>query len=82
MCLAVPMKVTSITPEGLATCKVGEGDTFVNASAMLLEEELKVGDYVIVHAGFCLRKIEPEDAEQTLKLLREIVASAKPEDWG
>ncbi len=82
MCLAVPMKVTSVTPEGLATCRVGEGETYVNASAMLLPEELQVGDYVIVHAGFCLRKIEPEDAEDTLRLLREIVAQAKPEDWG
>ena len=40
------------------------------------------GDYIIVHAGFALRKLEPEDAEETLRLLREILEHARPEDWG
>ncbi len=82
MCLAIPMKVTEVTPEGVAKCQVGEGETYVTASAALLPEPLFPGEYVIVHAGFCLRKLEPEDAEETLRLLREMVALAKPEDWG
>ena len=74
MCLAVPMKVTEMTEDGLAKCRIGESETYVTASTALLAEPPKPGDYVIVHAGFALRKLEPEDAEETLRLLREMIA--------
>lgn len=73
MCLAVPVKVTSIENEML-TCQMGEGATFVTVSGMLLESEPQIGDYLIVHAGFALRKLSPVEAEETLKLLREMVS--------
>lgn len=82
MCLAVPMKVSEVTPEGIARCQVGEGETYVTASVALLPEPPEPGEYVIVHAGFALRKLDPADAEETLKLLREILALSRPEDWG
>lgn len=82
MCLAVPMKVSEVTPEGIARCQVGEGETYVTASVALLPEPPAPGEYVIVHAGFALRKLDPADAEETLKLLREILALSRPEDWG
>jgi hydrogenase expression/formation protein HypC len=67
------MKVTEVSEGGMAKCRVGEGDTFVTASVALLPEVPAPGDYVIVHAGFALRKLEPEDAEETLRLLREML---------
>ncbi|MDR0339155.1 MAG: HypC/HybG/HupF family hydrogenase formation chaperone [Desulfovibrio sp.] len=73
MCLAVPMKVEDVK-DGIARCRVGEGDTFVSASVALLEEAPQPGEYIIVHAGFALRKLDPADAEETLKLLREMLA--------
>ena len=82
MCLAVPMKVSEVSADGMARCQVGEGQTYVTASVALLAEPPEPGEYVIVHAGFALRKLEPADAEETLKLLREILAQARPEDWG
>ena len=82
MCLAVPMKVSEVSADGIARCQVGEGQTFVTASVALLAEPPEPGDYIIVHAGFALRKLEPEDAEETLRLLREILEHARPEDWG
>lgn len=82
MCLAVPMRVSEVSSDGLARCQVGESETFVTTSVALLEEPPAPGDYVIVHAGFALRKLDPADAEETLKLLREILAAARPEDWG
>ena len=82
MCLAVPMKVSEVSPDGIARCQVGEGQTYVTASVALLSEPPEPGDYVIVHAGFALRKLEPADAEETLRLLREILEHARPEDWG
>lgn len=55
-------------------CRVGEGDTFVNASDALLESPPQVGQYVTIHAGFALRVIETKEAEETLQILRDISA--------
>jgi len=41
--------------------------------SLLLQEDAKVGDYVIVHAGFAIQKIDEEEALETLKFLRQIV---------
>lgn len=72
MCLAVPMKIVS-----------KEGDNVVaevdgvrkEASVMLLGEEVEVGDYIIVHAGFAISKLDEEYAEETLTLMREIYSA-------
>jgi len=69
MCLGVPMKILS-----------KEGDTVIaevdgvqkEASVMLLGEEVAVGDYVIVHAGFAISRLDEEYAEETLRLMREV----------
>jgi hydrogenase expression/formation protein HypC len=75
------MKVCEVAPDGMARCQAGEGQTYVTASVALLPEAPVPGEYVIVHAGFALRKLEPADAEETLRLLREIMELARPEDW-
>ena len=72
MCLAIPAKIREIE-DGVATCQVGEGDTTVQASIMLLDEKVTLGDYIIIHAGFALRKLDPKEAEETLKILRDMV---------
>ena len=71
MCLAIPSKIEEIT-EGVANCRVGESDTFIKVSLMLMEEEPKIGDYVIVHAGFALRILDPLEAEESLNVLRQM----------
>jgi hydrogenase expression/formation protein HypC len=76
MCLAVPAEILSIADE-VATCRVGEGDTTVTASLMVLDEEVKVGDYLIIHAGFAIRKLDPVEAAETLKILRDVIAAAE-----
>lgn len=72
MCLAIPVEIQSIEDQ-VAKCRVGEGETFLDASLMLLADEVEVGDYLIVHAGFALRKLDPKEAEETLKILRDMV---------
>ena len=70
MCLAIPMKITSV-----------EGDTAL-VSLEGLEKEIDVrfledpqpGDYVIVHAGFAIDKLDEEEARKTLDLFRDITA--------
>ncbi len=80
MCLAIPAKIIEIS-EDVATCQVGEGDTTVQASIMLLDEELNLGDYIIIHAGFALRKLDPKEAEETLKIMRDMVELLGGEEY-
>ena len=47
------------------------------ASLMLLDEDVKTGDFVIVHAGFAISRLDEEEAQETLRLMREVF---KPED--
>jgi len=42
------------------------------ASLMLLDQEVRVGDFVIVHAGFAISKLDEEDARETLAMMREV----------
>jgi hydrogenase expression/formation protein HypC len=70
MCLAIPSRIVDIK-DGVATIDV-EGVR--RSASLLLLEDPKVGDYVIVHAGFALHKIDEEDAMETLKILREALA--------
>lgn len=76
MCLAVPAEVIAIVDQ-VATCRVGEGDTTVTASLMVLDEEIVIGDYLIIHAGFAIRKLDPLEAKQTLQILRDVMAAAE-----
>jgi hydrogenase expression/formation protein HypC len=59
-------------------CIVAEVDGVQKeASIMLLGEEVTVGDYVIVHAGFAISRLDEEYAEETIRLMKEIYS---PED--
>jgi hydrogenase expression/formation protein HypC len=73
MCLAIPAEVVHIEDD-MATVKVG--DALRKASLTLLPEGAELGDYVIVHAGFALHKVDPDEAMESLKLLREMAALA------
>lgn len=75
MCLAIPVEIESINDQ-IARCRVGEGETYLEVSLMLMADEVKIGDYLIVHAGFALRKLDPKEAEETLKILRDMVELA------
>lgn len=71
MCLAVPTKVMSL--EGnLATVDVQGVRARVRLDA--LGEEVRIGDYLLVHAGFAIRRLDRQDAEETLALFDELLA--------
>jgi hydrogenase expression/formation protein HypC len=76
MCLAIPAEIVHIEDE-MATIRVG--DALRKASLLLLPEAPELGDYVIVHAGFALHKIDPEEAQESLRMLREMAALAEEE---
>ena len=71
MCVAVPMQVVSIDGEIAVTEIDGVRR---EASLMLLAEEVAVGDFVIVHAGFALHKIDEHEAMESLKVLRQMAS--------
>lgn len=68
MCLAVPMKVLEIKGK---TGLVEVGGVRKEANLQLLEQ-VNVGDYIIVHAGFAIQKLDENEAQETLKLLEEM----------
>ena len=72
MCLAIPMKVESIS-SGMA---VVEACGARQSASVMFVPEAKAGDYVLVHAGFAIRLIDEEDAKETAKLLNEIAAKS------
>ena len=67
MCLAIPSKIIKIE-NNIGTIDV---DGVQRKVSLLLLEDAKVGDYVIVHAGFALHKIDETVAMETLQLLKE-----------
>ena len=73
MCLAVPGKIVSIdesNPE-LKMAKVNFGGVSKDVCIQWLDD-VNIGDYVLVHVGFALNKIDEKDAEETLRILREM----------
>ncbi len=70
MCLAIPSKIVKIE-DNVATIDV---DGVQREASLLLIENPKIGDYVIVHAGFAINKVNEEDAQESLKLLKEAVS--------
>ncbi len=69
MCLGIPAKIVKIE-NNMGTIDV-EGTQ--REISLLLQEDAKVGDYVIVHAGFAIQKIDEVEALETLRFLRQIV---------
>lgn len=68
MCLAIPMKIKKIEHE-FAEVESGRLRRSVNIEML---PNVKVGDFVIVHAGFAIDKLDPEKAKETLRLIDEI----------
>ena len=75
MCLAIPAKVVEKLENSMLKVRVGNGPTLLTASEMLLPEPSKVGDYLIVHAGFAMKKLDPKEAEESLAALREFATA-------
>jgi len=70
MCVAIPSKIIS-KDDLMATIEVYGARRQVNL--MLLPEEAEVGDYVLVHAGFAIQKIDEEAGQESLKLFDEVL---------
>jgi hydrogenase expression/formation protein HypC len=72
MCLAIPVKVVELLENDGAVVEVGGVRKEIS---LALVDGVAVGDYVILHVGFALTRLDPEEAEKTLALFREIDAA-------
>lgn len=70
MCLGIPAKVIEIEKDN--TGRVDYMGTKIRVNFSLLDD-VKIGDYVILHAGFAISKLDPEEAEETFSLLNEFI---------
>lgn len=75
MCLAVPVHITSIEGKE-AEAEVGG---ITRRISLWLTPEAEVGDYALVHTGYAINILDQEQAEETLRLLREIAQFAEEE---
>jgi hydrogenase expression/formation protein HypC len=76
MCLAVPARVVAVDAScDTATIALGEVQKDVSIA---LVDEVAVDDYVLIHVGFALNKISPEEARRTLEVMNE--AGVVPEE--
>ncbi|RCW24769.1 hydrogenase maturation protein HypC [Ciceribacter lividus] len=67
MCLAIPVQVKEVLPGEMARVTL---DGVSKVISIALVDDVKPGDYLVLHVGYALAKIEPEEAERTLELLR------------
>ncbi len=77
MCLAVPSKIIEIEGSMAIVDVMGLRKEI---SLMLLPEEPKIGDYVLVHAGFAINKMEKQEAEEALKIFQKILRDMEDQE--
>lgn len=67
MCLAVPVRVTEILPDGMARAEL---DGVAMTIGVMMLENVAVGDYVVQHVGYAIARLDPVEARRTLELIR------------
>jgi hydrogenase expression/formation protein HypC len=68
MCLAVPAQICEISGSRARVSLSGN----VREADLSLLEEANIGDWVLVHAGFAIERLSPDDAEETLRLIMQL----------
>ena len=76
MCLAVPMRLTEVHANGKGVAELDGSRQTVDLS---LVSDVQLGDYVIIHAGFAIEKLDQNEADATLALFEELVRGVHPE---
>ncbi|MBN1247336.1 MAG: HypC/HybG/HupF family hydrogenase formation chaperone [Anaerolineae bacterium] len=71
MCLAIPTQITAIDDNGIATVELG-GVT--RQISLIMTPEARVGDYVLVHTGYAISLMDPEEAQASLETFAELAA--------
>jgi hydrogenase expression/formation protein HypC len=75
MCLGIPGKIVEILDEDLMLAKADIGGVRRNINIGLVhydEERIEIGDWVLIHVGFAMSKIDEKEAQDTLKVLEDL----------
>ncbi|MGJ0394061.1 MAG: HypC/HybG/HupF family hydrogenase formation chaperone [Methylocystis sp.] len=73
MCLAIPVRIIELLPEQMAKVSL---DGVTKTISVALVDDVCVGDYVILHVGFALSKVDAQEAERTLAMIREFAGTS------
>ncbi|MFX0013065.1 MAG: HypC/HybG/HupF family hydrogenase formation chaperone [Promethearchaeota archaeon] len=71
MCLAIPAQVKKFIDNNLIIADFGKG-VYREVSIALMPEKISVGDWILIHTGYAVSKMEPEEAKETLAMWEEI----------
>jgi hydrogenase expression/formation protein HypC len=75
MCLGIPGKITDVyQKDSLRMAKIDFGG-IIKEACLEYTPDAKVGDYALIHVGFAISLMDEEEAQETLKLIREVVES-------
>jgi hydrogenase expression/formation protein HypC len=69
MCLAIPVEIQELLPDDMAKVTIGGVGKVISVA---LVENPEVGDFVVMHVGYALTRIDPEEARKTLEVLAEM----------
>lgn len=69
MCLGIPAQITSILPDDRALVNLGG---ITKEISLILVDDVSIGDYVIIHVGYALIKLDENEANQTLQLFAKM----------
>ncbi len=71
MCLAIPGKIVEMVDNENQIAKVDVGGVRRNVNIGMLDDVV-IGDYVLIHVGFAMSKVDEKEAEETLRLLQDL----------
>ncbi len=71
MCLAIPAQVKKFVENNLVIADFGKGVSR-EISIALMSEKISIGDWILIHTGYAVSKMEPEEAKETLAMWEEI----------
>lgn len=74
MCLAIPVRIEELQDDDMAIVDIGG---IKKSISVALVDDVVVGDYVILHVGYALNKVDAEEAEKTLALFREMAEMSR-----
>ena len=77
MCLAVPMKLI----ERRETLGVAELDGVRREVSLMLLDDAKVGEFLLIHAGFAIGRVDEAEAREAIELLRQVGAVGEADRW-
>ena len=80
MCLAIPSKVLEIDENNVA--KVDTLGVIREVSLDLIDEEVKPGDYILIHVGYAMSKIDEKAALESLEVYKQLAEAVKDVDFG